>query len=61
MEFEPDKVVPALTEFKNKRPKVWQDILKRIKGMFTAPESRPDPRWSRAATALQVGETLDRL
>ncbi|MBP9080087.1 MAG: glycosyltransferase [Flavobacteriales bacterium] len=33
----------------------------RIKGMFTAPESRPDPRWSRAATALQVGETLDRL
>src|SRR5574343_454676 len=36
VEFEPDKVVPALTEFKNKRPKVWQDILKRIKGMFTS-------------------------
>jgi hypothetical protein len=33
----------------------------RIKAMFTAPASQPDPRWSRAATCEQVVQVLNAL
>lgn len=33
----------------------------RIKAMFTAPAGAPDPRWSRAATCVQMAEVLNTL
>lgn len=42
------------------RPKLM-DQRGRIKALFTAPPSEPDPRWSRAATCGQVVQALNAL